>query len=279
MENKHTDEEEREKIEIGLLLEGIYRYYGFDFRNYAYSSLRRRIWHRVYSEKLQTISGLQEKALHDRACLDRLLSDLSISVTEMFRDPGMFLKFREEIVPVLRNYPYIRIWHAGCSTGEEVYSMAILLQEEGLYDRTRIYATDMNQASLEKAKAGVYPLEKMKQYTQNYIEAGGKQSFSSYYTAKYNSVIFDPSLKKNMIFAEHNLVTDRSFNEFQVILCRNVLIYFNKELQDRVHKLFYESLSPNGFLALGSKESIHFTSYADCYQVISDRENLYMKFT
>ncbi|MBP2002460.1 chemotaxis protein methyltransferase CheR [Paenibacillus shirakamiensis] len=270
-------ENERETIEIELLLEGIHRLYGHDFRNYALPSLKRRIWHSVHGENLKSISGLQEKVLHDRAYFDRLVHNLSIPVTEMFRDPEMFRTFREKVIPILRTYPYIRIWHAGCSTGEEVYSMAILLHEEGLYDKARIYATDMNDRSLAQAKEGIYNIQKMKLYTKNYLEAGGKRSFSEYYTAKYNSVIFHPFLRKNMIFAEHNLATDRSFNEFNVILCRNVMIYFNDTLRNGVHKLFHESLSNFGVLVLGSKESISFTDYSDCYEPLDRVEKMYRK--
>jgi chemotaxis protein methyltransferase CheR len=193
----------------------------------------------------------------------------------MFRDPGLFLTFRQKVVPLLRTYPYIRIWHAGCSTGEEVYSMAILLHEEGLYDKARIYATDMNERSLQQAKEGVYDISRMKQYTKNYLEAGGTRAFSEYYTAKYNSVILQPYLRKNIIFAEHNLATDTSFNEFNVIFCRNVMIYFNDELRDHVHGLFHESLSRFGILVLGSKESIHFTKYSDCYESLDRVEKIY----
>nr|WP_094096250.1 protein-glutamate O-methyltransferase CheR [Paenibacillus physcomitrellae] len=269
--------DERETIEIELLLEGVHRMYGYDFRNYAIPSLKRRIWHSVHSENLKTVSGLQEKVLHNRDTFDRLVHNLSIPVTEMFRDPSLFKTFREKVVPILRTYPYIRIWHAGCSTGEEVYSMAILLQEEGLYDKARIYATDMNARSLEQAKEGIYGLQKMKLYTKNYIEAGGTRSFSEYYTAQYNSVIFHPYLRKNMIFAEHNLATDRSFNEFNVIFCRNVMIYFNETLRNRVHELFYESLSNFGVLVLGSKESIHFTDYSHCFEPLDRVEKIYRK--
>lgn len=217
--------------------------YGYDFRNYAFSSVRRRIWHRVHAEKLPTITALQERVLHDRSCMERLLADMTIHVTEMFRDPEMFLAFRQKVVPLLRTYPFIRIWHAGCSSGEEVYSMAILLHEEGLYNKTRIYATDTSSDILERAKTGVFPLERMQLYTRNYMEAGGKTAFSEYYTAKYDSVIFNSEFKRNIVFAQHNLVTDSSFNEFNVILCRNVMIYFNKQLQDHVHHLLYDSLS------------------------------------
>lgn len=207
----------------------------------------------------------------------RLLSDLTIHVTEMFRDPAVFRSFREHVVPLLRTYPFIRIWHAGCSTGEEVYSMAILLKEEGLYDKTRIYATDMNEHVLDSAKGGVFPIERMQTFTRNYQEAGGKEAFSQYYTAKYDSALFHSELKANIVFAQHNLVTDRSFNEFNVIFCRNVMIYFNKELQNHVHSLLYESLSTFGVLALGTKESITFTRHADAYEELCPQSRLYRK--
>lgn len=267
--------DELEQIEIELLLNGVHRLYGYDFRNYALPSLKRRIWHHVHAENVPSISALQEKVLHDRSCFERFIHSLSIPVTEMFRDPGLFLTFRQKVVPLLRTYPYIRIWHAGCSTGEEVYSMAILLHEEGLYDKARIYATDMNERSLQQAKEGVYDIGRMQQYTKNYMEAGGTRAFSEYYTAKYNSVILQPYLRKNIIFAEHNLATDTSFNEFNVIFCRNVMIYFNDELRDHVHGLFHESLSRFGILVLGSKESIHFTKYSECYESLDRVEKIY----
>jgi len=270
--------EDLEKIEIELLLQGLYAWCGYDFRNYAYNSIKRRIWHRVHAEKLVSISGLQERILHDPGCLKRLIGDFSINVTEMFRDPLFFLSFREEVVPLLRTYPSIRIWHAGCSTGEEVYSMAMLLQEEGIYEKTKIYATDMNADVLKIAKSGVFTLEKMRNYTNNYIRAGGKKAFSDYYTVTSNgNVKFHSCLAKNIIFAQHNLVTDRSFNEFNVILCRNVLIYFDKALQAKVHELFYESLGMFGILGLGDKESIHYTSKENTYEEICRNQKLYRK--
>ncbi|MDP1511701.1 protein-glutamate O-methyltransferase CheR [Paenibacillus ottowii] len=272
-----SNDNEREMIEIELLLEGIHRLYGYDFRNYALPSIKRRIYYQAQSENVSTISGLQEKVLHDRSAFDRLVQSLSIPVTEMFRDPELFLIFRQKIIPILRTYPYIRIWHAGCSTGEEVYSMAIMLYEEGLYDKARIYATDMNNLSLQQAKEGVYGIDRMKLYTKNYLESGGTQSFSEYYTAKYDSVMFHPFLRKNIIFAEHNLATDRSFNEFNVIFCRNVMIYFNDELRNHVHGLFYDSLSHFGVLVLGAKESIHFTDYSDSYEPLDRVEKIYRK--
>ena len=266
-----------EKLEIELLLHGIYHWYGYDYRNYSYNSIKRRIWHRIHSEKLSTITELLDKVLHDPECIKRLITDFSINVTEMFRDPLFFLNFREQIVPLLRTYPSIRIWHAGCSTGEEVYSMAILLTEEGLYEKTKIYATDINSDVLKIAKSGVFPLENMRKYTNNYMVAGGKQAFSDYYTVTKNGVKFHSNLSKNIIFAQHNLVTDQSFNEFHVILCRNVLIYFNKTLQIQVHRLFYESLSMFGILGLGDKETVGYTELADCYEDVIAGQKLYKK--
>src|SRR5690625_3796317 len=269
--------EDLEKLEIKLLLQGIYEWYGYDYRNYSYHSIRRRIWHRVQAEEVGHVLELLEKVLHDPVCMQRLMADFSINVTEMFRDPLFFYHFRKEIVPILRTYPSIRIWHAGCSTGEEVYSMAILLQEEGLYDKAKIYATDMNPNVLRIAKNGEFPIFKMKKYTTNYLEAGGKRAFSEYYKVRNNKVEFRPSLSKNIIFAQHNLVTDRSFNEFHVILCRHVLIYFNHDLQDSVHQLFYESLAMSGILGLGDKETISSTEKADYYKEIAGKQKLYQK--
>jgi chemotaxis protein methyltransferase CheR len=266
-----------EEIELSLLLEGIFRKYGFDFREYAPASLRRRVWRRTHAEGLSTISALQDKLLHDPACMERLLLDLSINVTAMFRDPAFYVAVREKVVPLLRTYPYTRIWVAGCSTGEEVYSLSILLHEEGIYDRARIYATDINEAVLERARAGVFPLDKMREYTQNYIKAGGKQAFSEYYLAKYDGAQFQRSLIDNVVFAQHNLVSDRSFNEFNLIVCRNVMIYFDRALQDHVHKLFYESLVNFGVLGLGAKESIHFSPHEESYEEIDADERLYRK--
>ncbi len=266
-----------ERLEIELLLEGVYRHYGFDFRSYAYASIRRRLWKRVEGERLSTISELQARILHDADAMERLLLDLSVNVTAMFRDPTFYKEFRERIIPLLRTYPFLRIWHAGCSTGEEVFSMAILLEEEGLYDRARLYATDINDVVLQRAKQGIFPLDRMQEYTENYIKAGGKHSFSEYYTAKYDGALFSPALTRNIVFSQHNLVTDRSFSEFHVIFCRNVLIYFDKALQNRVHSLFYDSLVMFGILALGSKESLKFSQYEPCYEKLSPTEKLYRK--
>ncbi|MBD2037293.1 protein-glutamate O-methyltransferase CheR [Leptolyngbya sp. FACHB-321] len=266
-----------EDIEVQLLLEGVYRYYGFDFRNYAPSSMKRRIRKVLATEALSTVSALQERLLHDASCLERFLLGLTVNVTSMFRDPSFFVAFRETVVPLLRTYPFIRIWHAGCSTGQEVYSLAILLQEEGLYHRCRIYATDTNEMVLQKAKQGIYPIDLMQEYTQLYLKAGGRRSFSEYYTAGYGNAIFRNSLKENIVFSPHNLATDSSFNEFNVILCRNVLIYFNRTLQQRVHQLFYDSLCSFGVLGLGQRESLKLTAYEQCYEEIAKGERLYRR--
>ena len=265
-----------EQLEIELLLEAIFRHYGFDFRSYAFSSIRRRIWKRISAEGLPNVTSLQERVLHDPQVMERLLLDLSINVTAMFRDPGFYRAFREQVIPLLRTYPFIRVWHAGCSTGEEVYSMAILLEEEGLLQRSRLYATDINEVVLQQARAGIFPLERMQEYTENYIKAGGKRAFSEYYVAKYDGALFNPSLTEHVFFSQHNLVTDRSFSEFNVILCRNVLIYFDRSLQTRVHRLFYDSLVNFGILGLGSKESLRFSQYEDCYEQIAS-EKIYRK--
>jgi chemotaxis protein methyltransferase CheR len=264
-----------EDIEVGLLLDGIYRHYGYDFRDYALSSLRRRVRHVVQEEGLTTVSGLQEKVLHDFDCLQRFVLALSVNVTSMFRDPAFYKALRERVVPVLHTYPKVRIWHAGCSTGEEAYSFAILLEEEGLYDRCHIYATDMNETVLKMAAAGEVPLRGMRENTANYIQSGGRRAFASFYTAVGDRAVLHPSLRRNIAFAQHNLVTDRSFNEFNVVFCRNVLIYFNRDLQERVHRLFYQSLVRFGFLALGSKETVRFSPHEAAYQDLGER--LYRK--
>src|SRR3954463_599908 len=269
--------EDLEDLEVELLLEAVFRRYGFDFRGYAPASLKRRLWRRVRAEGLPGIAALQERLLRDEVCMERLLLDLSINVTAMFRDPSFYVAFREKVVPLLRTYPFLRVWVAGCSTGEEVYSLAILLREEGLAERARIYATDINEAVLDRARAGVFPLEKMKEYTENYIRAGGKRSFSEYYLAKYEGALFDRTLTENVVWAQHNLVQDRSFNTFNVILCRNVMIYFDRPLQNRVHQLFYDSLERLGVLALGHKESIRFTGVEDRYEELNAAEKLYRK--
>lgn len=266
-----------EYIEIQLLLEAIYMKYGYDFRDYSKASLKRRIEQRLLRSGLPNYSYMQHKILNDQSFFETLFLDLSINVTEMFRDPLFYKAIREIVVPVLKTYPHIKIWHAGCSTGEEVYSMAILLQEEGLLDKALIYGTDVNEIVLEKAKEGIYPLERIKEYTLNYQKAGGKESFADYYTAKFDAAIMDSELKKNLVFSQHNLATDNDFGEMHLIMCRNVLIYFNKELQSRVIGLFHESLIRKGLLCLGSKESTRFSKYAKNFTDMVPEQKIYQK--
>lgn len=274
--NEHINDE-LETLEIELLLEGIYRYYGYDFRNYTLSYLHRRVKHRLLAENLPSISRLQEEVLHNSRIMRRLFEDFTVNVTEMFRDPVFFQSLRTNVVPALKKLPYIRIWQAGCSTGEESYSLAILLREEGLLSKIQIYATDINETSLEKAQKGSFSIACMQRYTRNYLEAGGKKAFSEYYTVDGEQVIFDPSLAGSIIFAQHDLVNDQSFNEFDLILCRNVMIYFNKQLQKQVHKLLYESLKTLGFLGLGSKEAITFSARIPCYESVDSNAKIFRK--
>jgi chemotaxis protein methyltransferase CheR len=266
-----------EELEIDLLLEAVFRQYGFDFRGYARSSLRRRVRAVVASEQLATVSALLDRTLHDPGALQRLLRGLSVHVSSMFRDPRFFSVFRRKAIPFLRTYPFIRIWQAGCSTGEEVYSLAILLQEEGLYDRCRVYATDMNDAVLQTAREGIYPIELMQKYTVNYLASGGAAALSDYYTAAYDHVIFRPSLRERVVFSQHNLASDGPFNEFNVILCRNVMIYFGRPLQDRVHDLFARSLATFGLLGLGSHESLRFAPSEQNYEAVEPGEKLFRR--
>jgi len=268
---------ENDRLEIQLLLEAIYRKYGYDFRSYAFTHTKRRLEHRRAIENLENFSAMQHRVIHDEAFFNTLLLDLSINVTEMFRDPWFYKRVRDVVFPHLRTYPFAKIWHAGCSAGQEVYSMCILLEEEGMDDRVQVYATDFNELILQKAKEGIYPMDLVREYTANYQKAGGDCSFSDYYTADYDNVIMKRSLKEYVLFSSHNLVTDGVFGEMNLIFCRNVLIYFNRELQNRVLNLFYDSLCPGGFLCLGSKESIRFSSVADQFEVVSEREKIYRK--
>lgn len=266
-----------ENIEIRLLLEGVFLKYGYDFRDYGKAHVKRRILHRLGLSDLKTISDLQAKVLHDKSFFQLLLHDLSINTTEMFRDPDFFKEIREQVVPILKTYPYFKAWHAGCSTGEEVYSMAIILSEEDLYNRAQLYATDFNHTALQKAKEAIYPAGNMKEYTRNYIKAGGKSSFAEYYNARYDSAIINKHLKKNIVFSDHNLVTDSVFGEMHMVMCRNTLIYFNKSLQDRAIKLFYDSLIPGGFLCLGSKESLTFSAHRDLFEPFNQKLKIFRK--
>lgn len=264
-------------IEVELLLQAVFLKYGYDFRNYSKAHLKRRINQRLQISGLSTISELQNKILWDRPFFRTFLQDLSINVTEMFRDPEFYLAFRKKVVSDLKTYARIKVWHAGCATGEEVYSLAILLKEEDLLQRTQIYATDFNKGVLETAKQGIYPKKDMELFAKNYIEAGGKGKLSDYYTSKYGSVIFDKALSKNIVFADHNLVTDSVFAEVNLIFCRNVLIYFDKFLQNRVLGLFTNSLTKRGFLCLGTKESLRFTDYENSYSLVDKKLKIYQK--
>jgi chemotaxis protein methyltransferase CheR len=265
------------EIELRMLMEAIFLRYSYDFRDYTGASQKRRVLHAMHEMGCATVSHLQARVLHEPSAFSQLLQYLTIPVTEMFRDPTYYVALREHVMPVLGTYPSLKIWVAGCSTGEEVYSLAILLKEEGLLERSIIYATDINPQSLEKARKGVFPLESMRTYTANYQAAGGKRAFSDYYTAAYNAALFDRSLCENVTFADHSLATDSVFAETQFISCRNVMIYFNKRLQERALGLFHESLCHRGFLGLGSKESIDFSSYAARFEALAKRDRLFRK--
>jgi len=269
--------QDTEKIEIDLLLEAIFRKYGYDFRNYARASIERRIRQFLPKSGCRSILEMVEKLLRDKPFFSRMVRDFSITVTEMFRDPHVYARLRQNIIPLLGTHPFIKIWHAGCASGEEAYSLAIILKEEGLYDRSTLFVTDFNDEALEKAKHGIYPIDRIKDATRNYIAGGGKTSFSEYYQAHYNSIAIDGALRKNMTFANYNLVTDGVFGEMQLILCRNVLIYFDRELQNRVLELFTESLCRGGFLCLGTKESLLFSSVCDQFDVVDDKAKIYKK--
>ncbi|MEW6761087.1 MAG: CheR family methyltransferase [Pseudomonadota bacterium] len=260
-----------------MLVEAVYLKYNYDFRDYTGASQKRRILVAMREMECATVSSLQAKVMHEPDGFAQLLQYLTIPVTEMFRDPEYWQAVREQVVPFLKTYPSLKIWVAGCSTGEEVYSLAILLQEEGLLDRAIIYATDINPESLEAARRGVFNLERMRLYTENYQKAGGKRAFSDYYTAAYDGALFDRALIENVTFADHSLATDSVFSETHFVSCRNVLIYFNRKLQDRVLGLFHESLCYRGFLGLGSKESIDFSSFANRFDVLARRERIFRK--
>jgi chemotaxis protein methyltransferase CheR len=268
-----------EQIELDLLLEAIYERYGYDFRQYSRSSVHRRIKHHLAKASIQTISELTSKILHDEALFQLLLLDMSVTVTEMFRDPWFYLALRQKVIPFLKTFPFINVWHAGCATGEEVYSLAITLKEEGLYERSHIYATDFNDAALEKAKSRIYSLERIKDYSINYQKAGGKNSLADYYRARYQSIIVDGCLQENVTFANHNLATDGIFGEMHLILCRNVLIYFDRALQDRVLSLFRDSLAYNGFVCLGSRETIYFSKVKKEFVEFAAKEKIYQHKT
>lgn len=271
------EEAQIESVQIDLLLEGIHKIYGYDFRSYSMPSLKRRLKDLMYDLSITNYTELQHKIFYDPEVFYKFTNKVSVTVTEMFRDPNFFISLKEKVFPKLRTYPYFKIWHAGCATGEEVYSMAILLHELDLLDRAIIYATDINQNSLKIAKAGIYSKEKLNQYLENYNKVTGLNNFSNYYHEKYNAIKIRDFLKKRITFASHNLVTDNVFGEMNLILCRNVLIYFNNELQNRTLDLFCNSLGNFGYLCLGTKESLVSTSASKKFDKVCASEKIYRK--
>ena len=270
-------QEEISDEEVELLLNEVVTVYGYDFTSYSTASVKRRINRLFVLDHFKNFDDFRKRVLHDKNYIRRFVQEITVNVTEMFRDPLFYKLIREQVLPVLATYPFIRIWHAGCSTGEEVYSMAILLKEAGIMHKSLLYATDINPGVLDHVVKGIYPLRSLKQFSENYILSGGKEDFSSYYTAKYDLAKLDDQLRSKMIVSTHNLVSDRSFNEFQLIICRNVLIYFNKNLQDSVLTLFDNSLEPRGYLALGSKEQIKFSSIGKNYEQLDPKEKVWRK--
>ncbi|WP_312136468.1 protein-glutamate O-methyltransferase CheR [Brevundimonas sp. BH3] len=266
-----------EDIEIQLLLEAVFLRYHYDFRHYARASIKRRLLQARLHFGVSTITALQERILHDPDMMGQMLGFLTVQVSEMFRDPSYFRALREQVLPHLKTYPSLKVWIAGCSTGEEVYSMAILFKEEGLLDRTIIYATDINPHALAAAKAGIYPLDRIRKFTENHQKSGGRSSLSDYYTADYGRAVFDSSLRANVVFSDHSLVSDAVFGEMQLISCRNVMIYFDRALQDRAVGLFKDSLSRNGFLGIGSKETLRFSRHADAFSDFVLPEKIYRR--
>lgn len=264
-------------IELRLLLEAVFRKYHYDFRGYSMASIKRRMKQAREHFGCRSYSQLQDRILHDPNVFPEMLSYLTVQVSEMFRDPSYFRAIREKVVPHLRTYPSLKVWVAGCSAGEELYSLVILFREEGLDERTMFYATDINPEALRKAQAGVYALDRMQLFTQNHRESGGKSSLSDYYTAAYGAATFDKSLRKRVVFSDHSLVSDAVFAEVQLVSCRNVLIYFERELQDRAIGLFKDALSYKGFLGLGSKESLRFSAHVDEFAEFSRDERIYQR--
>ncbi|KAA0969653.1 protein-glutamate O-methyltransferase CheR [Aureimonas fodinaquatilis] len=266
-----------EDIEIRLLLEALYHRYHYDFRSYAMSSIRRRLRQAREQWGFATISAIQERVLHHPEMLDDLLRFLTVQVSEMFRDPSYFKAVREKVIPHLRTYPSLKIWIAGCSSGEELYSFVILFREEGLEDRTIFYATDINPDALTHAAAGIYDIERVKLFTENHRQSGGKGSLSDYYMTGYNRCILDKSLRRNVVFSDHSLVTDQVFGEMQMVSCRNVMIYFDRNLQDRAVGLFRDTLPRNGFLGLGSKETLRFSTHVESFREFVREEKIYQR--
>ncbi len=269
--------DELEDLEIHLLLEALCRHYHYDFRNYARASVKRRLTQARKQLGFDNFSVMQERLLHDASLLPQLLNYLTVQVSEIFRDPSYYRALRENVIPHLRTYPSLKVWVAGCSNGEELYSLSILFREEGLDQRTIFYATDINAGALQAAEAGIYPLDQVKKYTENHQKSGGKSSLSDYYTADYGRAVFDRSLRERVVFSDHSLATDSVFAEMHLISCRNVLIYFDRHLQDRAIGLFRDALAWKGFLGLGAKESLRFTSHADSFVDFVREEKIYQK--
>ena len=266
-----------EDVELRLLMEAILVKYHYDFRGYSRASLKRRLRQAKEHFHCRSFSQLQDRVLHDAGVFPQLLNYLTVQVSELFRDPDYFRAIRERVVPYLRTYPSLKVWVAGCSAGEEIYSLAILFREEGLEDRTLFYGTDINPEALRKAEAGVYELDRLPQFTENHRRSGGKSSLSDYYTAAYGHAVFDRTLRRRTVFSDHSLAADQVFAEVQFVSCRNVLIYFDRELQDRAVGLFHDSLSRRGFLGLGSKETVRFSRYADAFEEYARDERIYQK--
>jgi len=264
-------------IELKLLLDAVYLKYQHDFRHYSTASLRRRIEQAMERYETPTLSQLQSRVLREPELFSDMLQYFTVQVSEMFRDPSYFLALRQKVVPMLATYPYVKVWVAGCSTGEEAWSMAIMLREEGLLERTLIYATDINPRALATAQAGIYALDRVAQFSTSYLQAGGKASLSQYYTAAYGNAIFDKSLKSQIVFSDHSLATDNVFSEVELVSCRNVLIYFDRELQARAIKLFHDALAPRGFLGIGSKETLRFSPHAAAFEEYVGPERIYRK--
>nr|WP_299689111.1 protein-glutamate O-methyltransferase CheR [Hydrocarboniphaga sp.] len=278
MSDDHSRDDSQDfEIEMQLLIDAIYLKYHYDFRGYAEASLRRRLRTAMLRFSCKTLSQLQDKVLHEPGAFPALMDFLTVQVSDMFRDPAYFRALREKVVPMLRTYPSLKIWIAGCSTGEEAYSLAILLREEGLLERALIYATDINGHALQKAEAGIYGLERIAGFTESHRRSGAPASLSDYYTAAYGGAVFDKSLRRNIVFSDHSLATDSVFAEVQLVSCRNVLIYFNRELQDRALGLFREALCRKGFLGIGSKESLRYSTHADAFLELDREERLFQK--
>jgi len=265
--------------DLEVVLNDVVELYGYDFTDYSRASMKRRIARLIVKDRFASFAEFRYRLRTDKSYFKRFVEEITVNVTEMFRDPSFYRSLREDVLPHLATWPVIRIWHAGCASGEEVYSMAILLHEAKLLNKSLLYATDINPTVLEKVRQGIYPISQMKQYSENYIASGGKADFSSYYTAQYNSAKFDEILGKRIVLATHNLVSDRSFNEFQLILCRNVMIYFDKAFQDRTLQLFNESLEMFGYLALGAKETLKFSKISRHFKQLESKEKIWKKIS